>query len=339
MLKLKNKEKEYHVNFLRRILDLSHFSSSKEKEPFIIRTLKGLDYPDPYIRNVLRKKVGRDYTNDQLDKLMGDYIGDFKSICDLGNFTKDLQILDGEAYRFSIGKGEKSRFRTILLKEYQFILCRLTRKIYKDKKHNTFISYKYFTSTGAADGYKERTKRSVSVNKLNHIYKVLEYYRFIKRNFTNGKAVSYQIGPANPYYCLACIPDIDKLNNVNIMNRNDKMYKDAFIAIQAEVVVKDAEIAGLKKRLAERHTTQPEPKPEKTLSEIEITKQAELLERENLAGQNIEQEQEHTFLSSMGIMDDGTIITSKRDRIPYDYLPDNQRSSQIGPGCSKIKSR
>lgn len=169
------------------------------------------------------------------------------------SFLED--VLKESDYEFYIGK-DRRRY-TVTLKEYKYVLKKITSIILRDLYGSHFVTYSYFCSTPAVyQEYRKVTGKSGrDRNKLAYIFAQLERHRLIHRT-TNEKHVTVmQIGPENPYYMLKQVPDIPE-EQLNEVPRKKILSEREAIILETKVMElekdKAVEIANRKEVEAEK---------------------------------------------------------------------------------------
>lgn len=197
----------------------------------IVKTKKGLKEIIARYTTITKQTVN------QLDAILEKYDKTKCEVIKYDCFTQIEEYLKTDDMCYY--KSKKKRLVT--LKEYKFILQRVTKKIRKSDSHICILVNKYFLKSGFEVEYKEVTTKSLCGNKLAHIFQVLQKHNYlhITNNHKNQRVI--QIGPNNPFYMLKCIPDVERQDVGTSTDRmitrlvsDNEMLKSAIKSIREE---------------------------------------------------------------------------------------------------------
>lgn len=137
------------------------------------------------------------------------------------------QELSLDDYQFSYIVSGKERKYKVTLKEFMFVAKKLTSVIMGNKNKMAQIRYTYFIPAkekrnaspskngpthDAAEEYRRYCgKTPYDRHKLGHIFRMLEKYGLFRRICIKGHPNQFMIAHENPYYLLACVPDIPEV--------------------------------------------------------------------------------------------------------------------------------
>ena len=99
--------------------------------------------------------------------------------------------------------------RLVTLKEYKFILQRVTQHVFKSKYHKSVLVNKFFLGSGFEKTYKIKTTKSLYSHKLTHVLQVLQKHGYLHITNNNKSQRVVQIGPNNPFYLIRSVPDVE----------------------------------------------------------------------------------------------------------------------------------
>ena len=152
--------------------------------------------------SVSNRKVILDCISKILEKYDSSKENRFRYDC----FTHIQDIIQPEDMYFI--KSNNKRF--VILKEYKFMLQRITKHIYRSENKKSVVVNNYFLKSDFKNTYKEKTTKSLCRNKLAHIFQVLQKYNYLHITYNSKNQRVIQIGQNNPFYMLKPVPDVEE---------------------------------------------------------------------------------------------------------------------------------
>lgn len=238
MLELKGENRI--ENFYDKIIYAKQFG---KKNHSLIFHITNTCYPIVKTKKKLMEIISR-YTTitkqtvNQLDAILEKYDKTKCEVIKYDCFTQIEEYLKTDDMCYY--KSKKKRLVT--LKEYKFILQRVTKNIRKSDSHICVLVNNYFLKSGFEVKYKEVTTKSLCGNKLTYILQVLQKHNYlhITNNYKNQRVI--QIGPNNPFYMLKCIPYVEEqvvgTNTDRMIAKlvsEDEMLKSAIKSLREEL--------------------------------------------------------------------------------------------------------
>jgi hypothetical protein len=238
MIKIKDKSKKRE--FLDRLIYAKQFNDDSYKVAFhIVNTCYKLvngNYEKLY--NIISRYLldGEDvqvYLSHVLDQYDPAFYDMFRYNC----FTQIEEVLIPEDMYF-VKSGKR---RLVTLKEYKFLLQRITKHVFKSKGCKSVMVNNYFLRSGLKGDYKEKTTKSLCRNKLAHMLQVLQKKQYLHITYNSKNQRVVQIGPDNPFYLLSSVPDVEEQQVSTHTDRvilelesNNKLLKSTMSLLQEE---------------------------------------------------------------------------------------------------------
>ncbi len=110
--------------------------------------------------------------------------------------------------------------RKVKIKEYKFLLHRITRNLYGSTQCKSVMVNKMFWKMKPE--YYQYSSRYLDEHKLAFILQVLHKHKYLHITYNSKNQRVVQIGPANPYYQLRKVPDISESELQDVMSKTDK---------------------------------------------------------------------------------------------------------------------
>jgi len=146
-------------------------------------------------------------------------------------FSQIQEVLTPEDQFFL--KSGKSRRVTV--KEFKFLLKRITKKVFNSKGCKSVMTNKYFLGSGLQKTFKAKTSKALCRNKLAHILQVLRKHKYLHITHNNKNQRVVQIGPNNPFYLIASVPDVDGQELSTLTDRKVSQLTSENILLQSSV--------------------------------------------------------------------------------------------------------
>ena len=173
------------------------------------------------------------YLSDVLDRYDPAFSDMFRYNC----FSQIKELLNPEDMYF-LKSGKK---RLVTLKEYKFLLQRITKHVFKSKGCKSVMVSNYFLCSGLNKDYKKKTTKSLCRNKLAHILQVLQKHQYLHITYNSKNQRVVQIGPKNPFYPLLSVPDVEEQEvstqierKVSELESNNKLLKSTMNLLREE---------------------------------------------------------------------------------------------------------
>lgn len=201
------------------------------------------------IKSVLHKYI-KEYDHNILQEILGKYDYAKQNMFRFNSFTHLTDILQPDDYKFRNGT------RRITLKEFKFIVQRITQNLYKSEGCKSVLVTEFFlneknnrgsdTKTGLPVEFHRYTKRQITKHKVIHIIHVLAKYKYFNQTYSNTNQRILQIGPANPYYELTEVPDITTEDIVHVRTQEDRKMQELNSAMKTvtDALRKEQESSG-----------------------------------------------------------------------------------------------
>ncbi len=148
------------------------------------------------------QEVAEDYLSDVLSEYDPAYSDMFRYNC----FSQIKEVLALEDMFFLKSK----KPRRVTLKEFKFLLQRITKNVFNSKGCRSIMTNGYFLSSGLEKTFRKETAKALCRNKLAHMFQVLEKHQYLHITNNNKNQRVVQIGPNNPFYMLSSVPDVEK---------------------------------------------------------------------------------------------------------------------------------
>ena len=149
-------------------------------------------------------------------------------------FTDSLEVLTEEYMYFNLGKER----RVVTLKEYKFLLYRITKQILDSRACKSTMVNNYFLSKGFKETYKKYTNKSLTRQKLTYMLSVLVNHNFLYITYNSNSSRILQIDKNNPYFRLKKVPLITgekKMSKLEKSESNNKMLEASIKQVRLEV--------------------------------------------------------------------------------------------------------
>lgn len=173
--------------------------------------LIGLDSIPPVIKHYIPN-----YNQGLLDMALENYGMPGKTLFRYNCFSHIEGVLSDQDMSFT-GSGKK---RHVKIKEYKFLLHRITRNLYNSALCKSIMVNKMFWKMKAE--YYQYTVRHLGGHKLAFILMVLHKHKYLHITYNSKNQRVVQIGPANPYYQLKKVPDIAESQLQNVVSKTDR---------------------------------------------------------------------------------------------------------------------
>jgi hypothetical protein len=141
-----------------------------------------------------------------LSEVLSEYDPEFFDMFRYNCFTQIEEVLTPED-RYFIKSGKK---RLVTLREYKFLLQRITKHVFKSKDCKSVMVNNYFLGSGLEEDYKKKTAKGLCRNKLAHILQVLQKHQYLHITYNHKNQRVVQIGPHNPFYLIDSVPDVEE---------------------------------------------------------------------------------------------------------------------------------
>lgn len=180
------------------------------------------------------QEVAEDYLSDVLSEYNPAYTDMFRYNC----FSQIKEVLAPEDMYFL----KSGKPRRVTLKEFKFLLQRITKHVFKSKGCKSVMTNSYFLGSGLEKTFKEKTTKALCRNKLAHILQVLQKHQYLHITNNNKNQRVVQIGPNNPFYMLSSVPDVEKQAVSTLTDRmiaeltsNNEMLQSAVDSLRGEL--------------------------------------------------------------------------------------------------------
>ena len=209
--------------------------------------------------------IKEDVVQKQFDKISKKHNPEHATAFRFDCFSHIDQLLTEEDYYFI----QVSKHRFVTLKEFKFLLQRITKNIYKSDNCSSVLTNKYFLESGLQVDYEKYTGKAISSHKLAYILQVMQKYNYLHIRYNTKNQRVVQIGLENPYYLLHGVPDVEEQAVATLTDRK-------FSHLVSENMMLQTVVELLREELAEANTQAD------TLGE-----QVESLQQENASMMNL----------------------------------------------------
>ncbi len=169
------------------------------------------------------------YNQGLLDLALEKYDQRGKTLFRYNCFTH-LEDLLADQDMFFTRSGKK---RKVNLKEYKFLLQRITKNLFGSKDCKSVMVNRMFWKMKSE--YYKYTNRHLDEHKLAFIFQVIHKHKYLHITYNSKNQRVAQIGPANPYYQLRKVPDIAKSELQDVMSKTDREIID--LKTKVEILV------------------------------------------------------------------------------------------------------
>ena len=240
------KDESRKIEFANRLIYTKQFNGDAYRAVFhIVNTFYPIMNGDyNRLTNIVRNFITNKIKADQLltmvlDKYAPNYGSMFRYDC----FTEiDQHLTDDEMYFMQSGKR-----RLVTLREYKFLLKRITKNVYNSDGCKSILTNSYFHGEGIKEEYKKYAKKSFSSHKLTHILQIVQKHHYLHISYNSRNQRVVQIGPNNPFYLIDSVPDIEEQD---VATKTDRMIA----RLTSENKVLQTAVDLLREELAEAHT-------------------------------------------------------------------------------------
>ena len=149
---------------------------------------------------------GEEDTSAYLSNILSEYDPAFHDMFRYNCFSQIEEVVVTEDMYFL----KSGKPRRVTLKEFKFLLQRITKKVFHSKGCKSVITNSYFLNSGLKEKYKEETTKALCRNKLAHMFQVLQKHQYLHIAYNNNSRRVVQIGANNPFYLLSSVPDVEK---------------------------------------------------------------------------------------------------------------------------------
>ncbi len=205
---VKIKDKYTQKEFLNRLIYAKQFKGDDYKIVFhVVNTCyKFVDGSVEKLSKIISwYSSGGEHVEAYLSDVLSEYNPTGGDMFRYNCFSQVQEVLTPEDKYFL--KSGKSR--RVTLKEFKFLLQRITKKVFNSKGCKSVMTNKYFLGSGLEKEYKTKTTKALCRNKLAHILQVLQKHKYLHITSNNKNRRVVQIGPNNPFYLIASVPDVD----------------------------------------------------------------------------------------------------------------------------------
>jgi hypothetical protein len=156
------------------------------------------------------------YNQKTLESVLEKHNKDSDSLFRYECFSHIRDILtDEDLYYTRSGKN-----RTVTIPEYKFLLHRITRNLYQSPGCKSVMVNKFFHTM--KDDFHKNSAKTLDTHKLAHILQVLHKHKYLHIIYNSKNQRVVQIGPANPYYQLTKVPDLDQAVLQDVSTKTDR---------------------------------------------------------------------------------------------------------------------
>jgi hypothetical protein len=207
--------KNHQTVFLKSVIYPEQFNKNESKLLYhivnVCYTLLGIKR-----LKIVVKMYCPDYNPTTLESVLAKYDVHSDSLFRYDCFTHIRDVLVDEDMYFT-RSGKK---RVVTLNEYKFLLQRITRNLYLSPGCKSVMVNKFF-HTMKAD-YRKYSAKTLDDHKLAYILQVLQKHKYLHITYNSKYQRVVQIGPANPYYQLTKVPDLDKAEIQDVSTKTDR---------------------------------------------------------------------------------------------------------------------
>ena len=206
MIKIKDKTKKRE--FLDRLIYAKQFKGDDHRLVFhIVNTCyKLVDGSVEKLSKIISwYSSGVEDTHTYLSELLGEYDPTYHNMFRYNCFSQIQEVLTPEDKYFL----KSGKLRRVTVKEFKFLLQRITKKVFNSNGCKSVMTNKYFLGSGLEKEYKTKTTKALCRNKLAHILQVLRKHKYLHITHNNKNQRVVQLGPNNPFYLIASVPNVD----------------------------------------------------------------------------------------------------------------------------------
>lgn len=240
----KNKSRD----FLDRVIYPKQFKQDPYKTIYHIINVCSPLLEQRYILNVVKLYVPN-YDQGSLELALENYIQNNKTLFRYQCFThvEDL-LIDQDLFTF---RSNKKRYVTI--KEFTFLLQRITKNLYESKNCESVMVNKMFLKMKTE--YFKNTGRKLNEHKLTHILLVLQKHKYLHVTYNTKKQRVVQFGPSNPYYQLRKVPDIETSELQDVQTKTERELDELKNKLEIYERVREEDLATICSLQKERDKT------------------------------------------------------------------------------------